>query len=104
MSNDLTNEGSINFWIRIRENPMFMNEDSNIAFMKENDIGGIKLTILKEKNVLRVIQENIKYGIARLEADILKLLKKDMMVTITWNLDGVKLYLNTENVSESKYI
>ena len=45
--NDLTNEGSISFVIRLKENPPFRDPSSNISFMLDKDIGGVSITILK---------------------------------------------------------
>lgn len=103
MNKDLTTEGSITFWVRLKENPSFSDIESNINFMNNQDIGGVKLTILKEKSVMRVIVENTKYGVARLESDISKKLTEDMMVALTWTTDTVKFYINGVQVSESAY-
>lgn len=104
MNKDLTKEGSISFWIRIKNNPPFSDPESNIKFMHKQDIGGILLTILKEKSVIRVVVENSKYGVARLESDISKYLSQDMMVALTWTSESVKFYLNGAPVSESVYV
>lgn len=103
MNNNLTNEGSITFWIRLKENPPFKDLESNINFMHDHDVGGVKLTIIKEKSAMRVVVNNSKYGIAILEADISKKLSKDMMVALTWTKESAKFYLNGEPISESVY-
>jgi hypothetical protein len=103
MNKNLTKEGSISFWIRLKNNPPFSDPESNIKFMHKQDVGGVLLTILKEKSVMRVVVENSKYGVARLESDISKLLTQDMMVALTWTPDSVKFYINGALVSESVY-
>jgi len=103
MNKNLTTEGSILFWVKLSDNPAFQNPESNIAFMHDQDVGGIKLTIVKEKSIMRAVVNNSKYGVARLESDILKKLTKDMMVSLTWTKESAKFYLNGEQVSESIY-
>lgn len=103
MSEDLSNEGSVNFWIRINENPAFKDLDTNLTFMNEQDVGGVKITVVKEKSTMRVIVNNLKYGISKIASDITKKSTSDMMVTITWDSEIVTLYLNSKKVSESVY-
>ncbi|MEJ1298504.1 MAG: LamG-like jellyroll fold domain-containing protein [Candidatus Sedimenticola sp. (ex Thyasira tokunagai)] len=104
MSNDLTKEGSVTFWIRLEKNPYFKSENSNITFMHEKDVGGVKLTIVKENIVMRVIIDNSLYGISRMESDISKKLSEDMMIAITWSKESAKLYVNGKPVAESMYV
>ena len=71
--------------------------------MYEQDVGNVKLTVVKEKSTLRVIVKNPKSGIAETASDITKKLTSNMMITITWTKDIAILYLNAEKVSESVY-
>ena len=71
--------------------------------MYEQDVGNVKLTVVKEKSTLRVIVKNPKSGIDETASDITKKLTSDMMITITWTKDIAILYLNAEKVSESVY-
>jgi len=103
MNKNLTNEGHITFWIRLKDNPPFKDIESNMTFMHDHDIGGVVLTIIKEKSVMRVVIDNSKYGVARLEADISKKLSEDMMVALTWTQTSAIFYLNGEPISESIY-
>lgn len=93
---DLTKEGSITFWVRIGQNPHFTNPETNINFMYESNVGGVLLTVLKERTSLRVEVKNPKYGVSIIESDISKKLKEDMMVAITWAEKEAKLYINGE--------
>jgi len=71
--------------------------------MYEQDVGNVKLTVVKEKSTLRVIVKNPKSGIDETASDITKKLTSNMMITITWTKDIAILYLNAEKVSESVY-
>lgn len=98
--NDLTNEGSISFVIRLKENPPFRDPNSNISFMLDKDIGGVSITILKEKEDLRVEIDNRQYGKTRIIHNIADYLSNDMMIALTWKEDALKLYLNGELADE----
>lgn len=91
---DLTKEGSISFWVRIDQNAHFTRPETNINFMHESNVGGVLLTVLKERTSLRVEIKNPKYGVSIMESDISKKLKKNMMVAITWAEKEAKLYIN----------
>jgi len=93
---DLTQEGSISFRIKLKENPPFKDPDSNINFMLNKDIGGVRLTILKEKKDLKVEIDNQQYGKTKIVYNIADYLSKDMMVALTWKENVIKLYLNGE--------
>ena len=93
---DLTQEGSISFRIKLKENPPFKDPDSNINFMLNKDIGGVRLTILKEKEDLKVEIDNQQYGKTKIVYNIADYLTKDMMVALTWKENVIKLYLNGE--------
>jgi hypothetical protein len=93
---DLTKAGSVNFWVRIAQNPNFTKPETNINFMYEKNMGGVLLTILKEKTSLKIKLKNPKYGFSTIESDISKKLHNDMMVTITWTEKEAKLYINSE--------
>ena len=93
---DLTKEGSMSFWVRISQNPNFKNPETNIKFMHESDVGGLLLTVLKERTSLRVEIRNPVFGVSILESDISKKLKEDMMVAVTWAKKEAKLYINGE--------
>lgn len=97
---DLKQEGSISFGIRIKDNPPFKEPESNINFMLNKDIGGILLTILKEKENLRIDIDNQEYGKTKIVYKITKYLKEDMIVFLTWKENIVKLYLNRKLVEE----
>lgn len=97
---DLRKEGSLSFWIRIKDNPPFKDPKSNINFMLNKDISGLLLTILKEKEDLRIEIDNPDYGKIRIIHDISKYLNEDMMVALTWKENIVKLYLNGKLVEE----
>ena len=97
---DLTKEGTISFWVRVDQNPHFTIPDTNIKFMHESDVGGVLLTVLKERTSLRVEIKNPKYGVAIMESDISKKLKEDMMVAITWAEKEAKLYINGKLASQ----
>lgn len=71
--------------------------------MHDKDWGGVAITVLKEQTILRVVLHNSRYGISRLASDISEMLTDDMMVTITWDGESAKLYLNGKNRSESAY-
>lgn len=103
MNKNLTNEGTIAFTIDLKDNPAFKDLESNINFMHNYDVGGVKFTLVKEKSTMRVVVNNSKYGVARLQAGISKKLSKDMMVAIVWTKKATKFYLNGELVSESVY-
>lgn len=103
MSNDLSKEGSVLFEIGLDKNPNFKSPSSNITFMLDNDIGKVKLTVLKEKEVLRVVVNNSVYGVSRLESDISKKLNQDLKVAITWTSELATLYLTGIKVAESMY-
>lgn len=98
--NDLIQEGSVSFWIKIKDNPQFKDRDSNINFMLNKDFGGVTLTILKEKENLIVEVDNKSYGRTRITQNILGYLNKDMMVALTWKEYSLKLYLNGELIQE----
>lgn len=97
---DLTNEGSISFIIRLKENPPFRDPNSNITFMLDKDIGGVNITILKEKEDIRVEVDNRQYGKTRIIHNISDYLNNDMMIALTWKEDVIKLYLNGELADE----
>jgi len=97
---DLTKQGSLHFWVRIAQNPNFTNPETNINFMYEKNVGGVILTVLKEKTSLKVKLKNPKYGLSIIESDISKKLHKDIMVTITWTEKEAKLYINSEFVAQ----
>ena len=97
---DLKQEGSISSWIHIKDNPPFKDIESNINFILNKDIGGLLLTILKEKENLRIDIDNPEYGKAKIVHNITKYLKEDMMVALTWKENIVKLYLNGKLVDE----
>ena len=97
---DLTKEGTISFVISIKDNPQFKNPDSNINFMHNNDVGGVLLTFLKEKENLKVEIDNPHYGKTRIIKDISALLEKGMMVSLTWKEDSIKLYINDKLAEE----
>lgn len=103
MNKDLTFKGTVNFWVRLQENPHFKQKGSNISFMNGKEMGGVTLTVVKEQAVLRVVLHNSRYGVARIASDISDKLIDDMMVTITWDSRSTKLYLNGEITSESPY-
>lgn len=103
MNNDLSTEGSVNFWIRLKENPSFKDPNTNIIFMNEQDVGNVQITVVKEKSTLRIIVNNLKIGISEIATNIAKKSSSDMMVTITWTQDNVTLFLNAEKISESVY-
>ncbi len=100
---NLTEEGSITFWIKINTNPIFSDPNSNINFLHKKDVGNVFISVLKEGISLRVVVENSKYGISRMESDISTKLQQDMMVAITWSSDISKLTINGEFVSQSKF-
>lgn len=100
-STDLTEEGSITFWIKKQENPAFSDPESNIKFTENKDVGGVHVSFLKEGTYLRVVLENLKYGETTIVADIEDLLDEDMMVALTWSKRNAKLYLNDKLVKES---
>jgi len=104
MSKDITKEGSVTFWVRLPENPQFKDPNSNMTFMHKKNVGGVNLTIIKEKTVVRVIVDNTTFGISRMEGDISKSLEKDMMVAITWTAESAILYLYGKKVAESIYV
>lgn len=99
--NDLTKEGSVTFWIRIKDNPHFKDKNSNINFMLSKNVGGVNLTILKEKEDLRVEVSNRKFGKTRIIHNIKEYLENDMMVALTWEKETVTLYLNGKIATES---
>jgi hypothetical protein len=103
MGENLTKEGSVTFWVRLTENPQFSDPASNMTFMFDQDVGGVKLTIVKEKTVVRVVVDNTTFGVSRMETDISKTLEKDMMVAITWTTEFATLYLYGKKVAESVY-
>lgn len=103
MNENLTNGGGITFTIDLKDNPPFKDLESNITFMYQYDVGGVKLTVVKEKSTMRVVVNNSKYGVARLESDISKKLSKDMRVALNWTKKSTQFYLNGESVSESIY-
>ena len=97
---NLINEGSINFWIRIKENPKFSHKDSYLKFIYRKFLGGIILSVLKEEEKLRIEIENPEYGLFNISHDISQLLENDLMVTITWKENTASLYLNSELAEE----
>lgn len=98
--NDLTNEGSLSFVIRLKENPHFKDPNSNVNFMLDKDIGGVIITILKEKEDLKVAVDNRKYGKTRIIHNVTDYLNSDMMIALTWKEEDLKLYLNGELADE----
>ncbi len=100
VKNDLTKEGTLNFVISIKDNPQFKDPSSHINFMHNNNVGGVILTFLKEKEDLKVEIENPHYGKTRIIHDISGFLEKGMMVSLTWKENLVKLYINGELAEE----
>jgi len=100
---DLIEEGTINFWIRLYQNPLFSDPNSNITFMNRKPAGKLFLTMLKELSVLHVKIENPKYGVSESFYNIMDYLNKDLMVTLVWKKGVSKLYLNA-NVAEETEI
>jgi len=103
MDSKLTNlreEGTITFWITRKDNEQFSNPESNIKFMLRKDVGGIFLTVLKEREFLRVEVENPEYGSIELLHNIRKYLNDNVMVALTWQKNIAKLHLNGELVAE----
>lgn len=94
LKNDLTKEGTISFVISLKDNPLFRNPDSNINFMHNKDLGGVRLTFLKEKEEFKVEVVNPQYGKTRIIHNISELLNKGMTVALTWNENLIKLYIN----------
>jgi len=94
---DTLNEGTFNFWIRIKDNPLFNSPNSFIQFCNNKNFDSIVLTILKEKTdlIIDITINNLKYN---LNAGIGNMLKNDMVVTITWTQEEIILYLNASIV------
>ena len=55
-------------------------------------MGGIFITVLKEREYLHVEIENPEYGDVEFVHDISKYLDNSMMVSITWKKNVCKLY------------
>lgn len=100
---NILDEGTINFWIMQNENPHFKDPNSKITFMIGNDIGGIKVTIVKEQTQLLIILDNEKYGKGELRQNIIEYLNDDLMVTITWKNNSLALHLGAKKVCETFY-
>lgn len=103
MSSDLTDHGSVTFWILLQDNPHFGEASSNMRFAHKKEVGGVELTLVKEGPSFRAVVENPEHGIARIETDISRKIAADMHVGVVWDRDSTKLYLNGEIVAESMY-
>jgi hypothetical protein len=90
--------GTINFWIRCKDNPQFKSPLSNIQFCKDSNFEGILITVFKNRTMLNIDAKinNNKYS---LNTDISSYLSDDIMVTITWTTKKVSLYINAEVVT-----
>jgi len=97
----LEDEGTISFVIRGENNPPFKDPESNINFMLNKDMDGFFLTILKEKENIRIDIDNPTYGKTKIVHHIARYLNDDMTVTLTWKKYIIKLFLNGKLVEES---
>ena len=47
LKNNLTKEGTISFVISLKDNPSFRNPASNINFMHNKDLGGVRYKVVR---------------------------------------------------------